>query len=113
MLVVRIELWPYGDSSRARTLAVGTITNTGTGSPTVGNYRVNLRDAAGRPWRNGSVEGFPRKRLLAWDLLYRALKNLLSDRNPGTADAALIPTNTERETKQQRSSSNDRPHPQP
>ena len=41
MLVVRIELWPYGDPSRRKTLATGTIVNDGTGTTTEGNYRVN------------------------------------------------------------------------
>ena len=66
MLVVRIELWPGGCESRKRTLATGTITNLGTGSKTRGNYFADLRDAAGRPWRHGTVTDFPRKRLLAW-----------------------------------------------
>jgi hypothetical protein len=82
VLVVKIELWPGGCEARKKTLATGTITNTATGSPTQGNYFVDLRDKAGRPWRHTTLLGFPRKRLLAWDLLYRALKNLLSDRNP-------------------------------
>jgi hypothetical protein len=82
MLVIRIELWPYGDMTRRKTLATGTIANTGTGTPTQGNYRVQLNDAAGRPWKSGTIEGFPRKRLLSWDLLFRALRNLISDRNP-------------------------------
>ena len=81
MLVVRIELWPHGDMTRRKTLATGFIANTGTGTPTRGNYRVELKDALGRPWRRGTVEGFPRKRLLAWDLLFRALSNLIGDRN--------------------------------
>ncbi len=54
-----------------RTLAAGTITNLGTGSPTHGNYFADLRDKAGRPWRHSSIANFPCKRLLAWDLLYR------------------------------------------
>ena len=65
----------------ARTLATGKIVNTGTGSPTQGNYRIELQDAAGRKWKTGNIEGFPRKRLLAWDLLYRALEKLLGNRN--------------------------------
>jgi hypothetical protein len=82
MLVIRIELWPHGDMNRRKTLATGTIANTGTGTPTRGNYRVQLNDALGRPWKSGTVEDFPRKRLLSWDLLLRALRNLISDRNP-------------------------------
>jgi hypothetical protein len=81
MLVVRIELWPHGDVTRRKTLATGFIANTGTGTPARGNYRVVLKDALGRPWRRGTVEGFPRKRLLAWDLLFRALGNLVGERN--------------------------------
>ena len=75
MLVVRIELWPGGCEARKRTLATGTITNLGTGSKTRGNYFADLRDAAGRAWRHGTVTNFPRKRLLAWDLLYRVCKS--------------------------------------
>ncbi len=81
MLVVRIELWPLGDSSRCKTLAIGTIVNDDTGTITRGNYRVQLRDALGRLWKSGTVTGFPRKRLLAWDLLARALYYILADRN--------------------------------
>ena len=71
MLVVRIELWPHGDVTRCKTLAAGTIVNDGTGTATRGNYRVQLKDALGRPWKSGTVTNFPRKRLLAWDLLAR------------------------------------------
>jgi hypothetical protein len=81
MLVVKIELWPGGYEDKKRLLAMGTITNTGSGSLTKGDYFVDLRDAAGRPWKHGSVTDFPRKRLLAWDLLCRALKNVVGERN--------------------------------
>ncbi len=80
MLRVTIELLPGGHEHRKRTLATGTITNLGTGSPTQGNYFVELRDKAGRMWRYGTVNNFPRKRLLAWDLLFRALSSLVGDR---------------------------------
>lgn len=80
MLVVKIELHS-AVTGKVTTLATGKIVNTGAGTPTQGNYRIELRDAAGRPWRSGTVEGFPRKRLLAWDLLYRALRNLIAERN--------------------------------
>src|SRR3990167_933756 len=63
----------------------GTICNTGTGSPTQGNYRVELRDAAGRTWKSGHIEEFPRKRLFAWDLFYRALEKLVGARNRSTS----------------------------
>lgn len=80
MLVVKIELHS-AITGQITTIAAGTICNTGTGSHTQGNYRIELRDAAGRRWRTGHIEGFPRKRLLAWDLLYRALRELIGNRN--------------------------------
>jgi hypothetical protein len=76
MLIVKIELHS-AVTGEIKTLATGKIVNTGAGTPTQGNYRIELRDAAGRLWKTGSVENFPRKRLLAWDLLYRALEKLL------------------------------------
>lgn len=81
MLRITIELVPWGIESRARTIAIGTIANTGTGTATSGEYHVELRDAAGRKWKTGGITGFPRKRLLAWDLLYRALEELVGNRN--------------------------------
>ena len=48
MLRVTIELVPQGREAAKRTIAVGTIANLGTGSPSSGNYFVDLRDAAGR-----------------------------------------------------------------
>ena len=42
---------------------------------------VDLRDAAGRKWKHCTLTGFPRKRLLAWDLLFRALRTLVGRRN--------------------------------
>ena len=81
MIKVIVELWPGGDESRKKTLATGTIANLGTGSLSSGNYFVDLQDKAGRPWRHGTVIGFPRKRLLAWDLLCRALDACVGHRN--------------------------------
>jgi hypothetical protein len=80
MLIVKIELHS-AVTGRITTIATGTIANTGTGSAVQGNYRIELRDAAGRKWKTGHIEGFPRNRLLAWDLLYRALEKLVGNRN--------------------------------
>ncbi len=80
MLVVKIELHS-AVTGEVKNIATGKIVNTGAGTSTQGNYRVELKDALGRPWKSGVVEGFPRKRLLAWDLLTRALHNTLGSRN--------------------------------
>jgi len=61
MLIIRIELHS-AVTGQIRTIATGEIVNTGTGSPTQGNYRIELRDAAGRRWKKGHVGGFPRKK---------------------------------------------------
>ena len=79
MLIVRIELHS-AVTGQVTTIATGKIVNTGTGSSTQGNYRIELRDAAGRVWKRGHIEGFPRMRLLAWDLFYRALEKLVGER---------------------------------
>jgi hypothetical protein len=79
MLIVKIELHS-ALTGEIKTLATGKIINTGAGTPMRGDYRVELRDAAGRVWKTGSVENFPRTRLLAWDLLHAALKNVLGCR---------------------------------
>lgn len=81
MLRITIEIVPQGDESRARTIATGIIVNTGAGTPNRGNYRVDLRTEGARKWKQTEVRGFPRKYLLAWDLLYRALDQLVGDRN--------------------------------
>ena len=78
MVVIKLELWPGGDQSRARPLGLLTITNDGTGREGVGNYRVEASHAGkyfGRrkePYKQGKVKGFPRTwspyKLLAWAL---------------------------------------------
>jgi hypothetical protein len=88
MLVIKIELHS-AVTGRITTIATGTIANTGTGTRTSGDYRIELRDAAGRKWKSGSIAGFPRKRLLAWDLLYRALEELVGRRN-STPDSRAV-----------------------
>ena len=81
MIRVTIEMVPYGDESRAKVLHVGVIANSGTGSQTHGNYWFSLSQRGTRKvWRKGAVEGFARKRLDAWYLLYRVLQEALGDR---------------------------------
>ena len=58
-----------------RHLGTAKIWNDATGDLQSGNYQVTL-SVRGKPkqvWRKGTVKGFARKRLKAWDLLYRAL----------------------------------------
>jgi hypothetical protein len=91
MLVVRIEMWPQGDASRAYGLGVVEIANMG-GSDTRGDYSVRLLKStryARSPgtWKAGAVRGFPRTRLGPYDLLLRCLAAVIGDRNPEAHEA--------------------------
>ena len=80
MIRVTVELVPYGDESRAKTLHTAVIANDGTGTKNQGNYHFSLsRKGSMRPWKSGRIRGFPRLRLGAWQLLQRALKEALDD----------------------------------
>lgn len=83
MLRITVELLPLGDESRREVLCVGEIANDGTGTLGHGNYKVGLSTKGqARTWKRGVVKGFPRRRLNAWDLLYRALRDCVAERNP-------------------------------
>jgi len=86
MLVVKIEMWPKGDKTKARVLGEAEIANVG-GTQEVGDYDVRLLKwgAGRRTWKKGRVTGFPRLKLGPWDLLYRALAAIVAGRNQGTA----------------------------
>jgi hypothetical protein len=81
MIVVRVELWPGGDPSKAVRLGTATIVNDGSGTASRGNYFAafgkrgsTFRDLKQkRPLRIGRVVNFPRKQQNAWQLLGLAL----------------------------------------
>lgn len=83
MIRIKIELVPFGIESEKRGIGHITIENDGTGTKTNGNYNVKLSKIRlpNQLWKNGRVEGFPRRKLGAYDLLYRSLKNIIGDRN--------------------------------
>lgn len=84
MLVIKIELWPRGDETKAKELGRAFIANDASGGHEVGNYNVRLRRAGDADdWRRGRVEGFPRLTLGSFDLLWRALGSCVGGR--GTA----------------------------
>ncbi|MGH7178848.1 MAG: hypothetical protein ACREJC_15835 [Tepidisphaeraceae bacterium] len=67
-----MDLIPYGVG---KPVSLGTlrIANTGTGTATRGNYRYTLRGKRNRLIANGTLDGFPRKRQIAWELVRRVL----------------------------------------
>lgn len=85
MIVLKMELWPFGIERLKRTIAEAKIVNDGTGDDTIGNYDVELRHKS-RLFRKCRVEGFPRQRLTAWDILCRALNTAIGKRNPIAKD---------------------------
>jgi hypothetical protein len=80
MLVVKIELWPHGDESRARELGRMLISNRGDhpNRPKRGNYRVRLlrRGSKTAVTREATVEDYPRQSYPVWTLVKRALEAL-------------------------------------
>ena len=106
MLIVEIKLHS-AVTGEIKTVATGTIVNTGAGTPTSGDYRVELKDALGRRWKTGSIIGFPRKRLLAWDLLYRVLEKLVKKRNPTRDLRAVSDVQDKRQHNQLRDNTNE------
>lgn len=102
MIYVKVELWPGGDKAGARTLQEAIIHNTG-GDVATGEYEylfskvggfkatdLQLRTAQVKNvLRRGEVKGFPRLRLYAHDLLFRALRLAFGDRNVGDLDDAV------------------------
>lgn len=79
MLYVRVELWPGGDSGRRKLLGEARISLIG-GTERSGTYWASLTGVRGRELDCDMVSEFPRKRLLAWDLLLLALMKLRGGR---------------------------------
>lgn len=92
MIVVKIEMWPHGDSTRPYDLGCIEIANCG-GTRSLGTYNARLLKSASHGakaagvWKRGIVEGFPRLRLGAYDLLFRVLAGVLGTRNPDAHEA--------------------------
>lgn len=72
MIVVKVELWPYGEESAAVELERMTIANDGTGTREIGNYNVQA-NRRGKNVRKGRVCGEPRFKHSIWRLVARAV----------------------------------------
>ncbi len=82
MLVIKIELWPFGDESKKRDLGTARIINDGTGDLKTGNYTIQLLKGAeyssrpGTLYKKGRVRNYPRA-LGPWPLLMRGIMSAL------------------------------------
>ena len=94
MIIVKIERWPddvdpddpEAERVRRTDIARAVIRNDHTGTNALGSYDVRLYDPpAYNPWAGRTlttrVERFPRRDLGAWDLVFRALRDLIAERN--------------------------------
>ncbi len=92
MIVVKVEMWPNGDESRAvefgRMVIINQEQTTIKSQGHYGDYKVELRggvygrtDLYQKLWKRGKVEGFPRKTRGLWDLMFVALRGLVGRRN--------------------------------
>ena len=78
MIVVKIELWPFGRYKDRREIGRAIIINDGTGDEKLGNYKVEFKHSGiyyGKDgnYKTGKVKGFSRS-LSPYHLLARALK---------------------------------------
>ena len=83
MIRVTLELLPFGDSSNPKHLGTIYIANDASGTHTDGNYnyRLTRRGSLTTVFRTGEIKNFPRKRLGAYDLLFRVLRDAIGERN--------------------------------
>jgi hypothetical protein len=82
MIVVKVELWPYGDRSKAKELGRTYIANVG-GSLTRGNYEVAVCKKGTtecplvsdkiKAARTGEIKNYPRLTYNMWRLIIRSL----------------------------------------
>ena len=84
MLKITIELISAADERWHREKWEAELFNTAKNPqhPARGDYILNIVRKGGGPiWKQGAVKNFPRQKLGPWDLLYRALKDAVGDRN--------------------------------
>jgi hypothetical protein len=75
VIVIPIELHPFGFAHNKRDLGRIVIVNDGTGSATRGNYSVRVEGKGGRVIRDGLVLNWPRKSKPVFELVIAALES--------------------------------------
>lgn len=81
MIVIKVELWPFGSEERAEEIGRMTITNDGTSrNPMRGDYNTKImrRGTTDKVQKQGRVENYPRKSYSVWELVRRALNDIYS-----------------------------------
>lgn len=89
MIVVKVELWPFGDEDAKRVLGTTIIVNDGTGTKEKGNYDTVLADGPIHPhdlfemreqYRHERIEDWPRSESF-WNLVADALWELTTTKD--------------------------------
>ena len=85
MIEITVDLVKHSTGER-ECMGKALIVNDGTGGAYFGNYDVTLYRRPGKAnkpvvWKRAKVRGFERKKRLAWDLLYLALRQVVGERN--------------------------------
>jgi len=78
MVVVKVELWPWGSEDLKKEIGRMTITNDGTSdNPNIGNYIVKIfrKGSLGTVQRESRVTGHRRKADPVWKLVRVALES--------------------------------------
>lgn len=77
MIVIKVELWPWGFESRKRELGRMHITNDGSGTAKRGDYKVAVmrKGTTNKVQREGEVKDYPRQSYTVWRLVQRALRS--------------------------------------
>lgn len=96
MIVVKIELWPFGYEGNKEEIGRMYIANEGTGTQERGNYKVAVSRRGtkavpstwgfangAKPLREGVVLDYPRKAYNVWRLIMRALKDCFPEETKG------------------------------
>jgi hypothetical protein len=80
MIVVKIELWPYGNEAKKTEIGKMSIINDGTGSKSLGNYDVKVfkETNLNKIWRQIKLLNFPRKQFGIWELIELSLHEILN-----------------------------------
>lgn len=86
MIKITIEIHPYGDESKKRTIGVMDIWNDNTGTKTRGNYVFKIfKQGSNAIWGVGEIKDFPRERKNVWYLLHLCLSKIIEkERSDGS-----------------------------
>lgn len=94
MIAIKVEIWPYGDKTKAKTIGRMYIANDGTGSRFEGDYNIKITDGAEEELKGGfefhgletplkgRVEHHDRK-LGFWPIVERAIASIIQGETDG------------------------------